>query len=125
MSVEQTQQVIQRYFEVMGAEGDFSEFYVEGVTWVMVDTGFEVRGRSAVRHYVVALHSQMSDGHTRSIVVSDGAAYVEGDCINSQQTDAPRISYCVAFDLTDDRITAMRCYGNFGAMTAQIEPADS
>jgi hypothetical protein len=109
----------------MGAEGDLSEFYIEGATWVMVDTGVEVRGRSAVRDYVIALHSQMSDGHTRSIVVSDGAAYVEGDCINSQQRNAPRISYCVAFDLTDDRITAMRCYGNFGAMTAQIEPADS
>ena len=125
MSVEETQQVIQRYFEVMGAEGDFSEFYVEDVTWVMVDTGIEVPGRSAARDYVIALHSQMADGHTRSLVVSDGAAYVEGDRLNSQQRQAPRISYCVAFDLTDDRITAMRCYGNFGAMTAQIEPADS
>jgi len=124
MSVEQTQQVIRRYFEVMGAEGDFSESYVDAVTWVMVDTGIEVRGRSTVRDYVIALHSQMSDGHTRSIVVSDGAAYVEGDCLDSQQRSAPRISYCVAFDLTDDRITAMRCYGNFGAMTGRIEPAD-
>jgi hypothetical protein len=124
MSVEQTQQVIDRYFEVMGAQGDFSEFYVEGVTWVMVDAGVEVLGRSAVRDYVIALHSQLYDARTRSMVVSDGAAYLEGDCINSQR-HAPRISYCVAYDLTDDRITAMRCYGTFGAMTAQIEPADS
>jgi hypothetical protein len=105
MSVEQTQQVIHRYFEVMGAQGDFSEFYVEGASWVMVDTGVEVRGRSAVRHYVTALHSQMSDVNPRPIVVSDGAAYLEGDCINSQR-HAPRISYCVGYDLTDDRITA-------------------
>jgi hypothetical protein len=106
MSVEQTQQVIDRYFEVMGAQGDFSEFYVEGVTWVMVDAGVEVRGRSAVRDYVMALHSQLYDAHTRSMVVSDGAAYLEGDCLNSQQRQAPRISYCIAYDLTDDRITA-------------------
>ena len=125
MSVEQTQQVIDRYFEVMGAQGDFSEFYVEGVTWVMVDAGVEVRGRSAVRDYVIALHSQLYDARTRSMVVSDGAAYLEGDSLNSQQRQAPRISYCIAYDLTGDRITAMRCYGNFGAMTPRVEPADS
>ncbi len=120
MSVELTQQVIDRYFDVMGAHGDFSTFYVDGVTWVMVDAGAEIRGRSAVFDYVVALHGQMSDVHTRRIVVADRAAYLEGDCMNAQQKDAPRISYCVAYDLTDDRITAMRCYGAFGAMTAQI-----
>ena len=125
MSADQTQKVIDRYFEVMGARGDFSQFYVDEVTWTTVDAGAEIRGAGAVRHYVIALHSQMSDVHTRSMVVSDGAAYLEGNCTNSQHTHAPRISYCIAYDLTDNRITAMRCYGNFGAMTAQIEPADS
>ena len=96
MSVDQTQQVIDRYFAVMGAGGDFSQFYVDDVTWTMLDTGAETRGAAAVRDYVIALHAQMSDVHTRRIVVSDNAAYLEGDCVNAQNEDAPRISYCVA-----------------------------
>jgi hypothetical protein len=123
MSVDRTQQLIDRYFDAMGAHGDFSSFYIDAVTWLMVDAKTEVRGRSAVYDYVVALHGRMSDVHTRRIVVSDRAAYLEGDCINATQSDASRISYCVAYDVIDDRITAMRCYGTFGAMTGHIVPA--
>jgi SnoaL-like domain len=125
VTADQTQQVIDRYFEVMGARGDFSQFYVDEVTWTMVDAGAQIRGAAAVRDYVIALHAQMSDVQTRRIVVSDGAAYLEGECINVQKPESPRIAYCLAYDVTGDRITAMRCYGTFGAMTAQIEPAAS
>jgi len=85
VSVDQTQQVVDRYFEVMGAGGDFSEFYVDEVTWTMLDAGAEIRGAAAVRDYVIALHGQMSDVHTRRIVVSDNAAYLEGDCVNASK----------------------------------------
>ena len=123
MSVDQTQQVIDRYFEVMGG-GDFSQSYVDEVTWTMLDAGAEIRGAAAVRDYVIALHAQMSDVHTRRIVVSDNAAYLEGDCVNAQDKGAPRIAYCVVYDVTGDRITAMRCYGTFGAIINQIQSAD-
>ena len=124
MSVDQTQQVIDRYFEVMGAGGDFSQFYVDDVTWTMLDAGAEIRGAAAVHDYVNALHAQMSDVHTRRIVVWDNAAYLEGDCVNAQNEDSPRIAYCVAYDVTDDRITAMRCYSTFGAIINQIPSGD-
>jgi hypothetical protein len=116
MSVELTQQVIDHYFKVMAAHGDFSRFYSDEVTWTMVDAGVEIRGALAVRDYVVALHGRMPDMHTRRLVVSDGAAYLEGDCLNAQNEDAPRIAYCVAYDFIDNRISAMRCYGTFGAL---------
>ena len=125
MSFDQTQQVIDRYFEVMGANGDFSKFYIDKVTWAMVDAGAEIRGAAAVRDYVIALHAQMSDVHTRRIVVSDNAAYLEGDCVNARDVAGPRIAYCVAYDVTSDRITAMRCYGTFGTMISQIPPIPS
>ena len=121
MSVDETQNVIDRYFEVMGAGGDFSELYVEDVTWIMVDAGVEVRGAAAVRDYIIALHAQLSDANTRRMVVTDGVAYLEGDAINAQEPELPRISYCVAYDLTGDRITAMRCYGTFGVMLSQFK----
>ena len=124
MSVDQTQQVIDRYFGVLGAGGDFSQFYVDDVTWTMIDAREEIRGAAAVRDYVIALHAQMSDVHIRRIAVSDSAAYLEGDCVNAQNEDATRISYCVAYDVTGDRITAMRCYGTFGAIINQVQSAD-
>jgi len=68
VSVDQTQQVIDRYFDVMSANGDFSRFYHDGVTWTMVDAGAEIRGAAAVRDYIIALHAQMIDVHTRRFV---------------------------------------------------------
>ena len=80
MSLEHTQQTIDHYFDVMTRGGDFAVYYTDDVTWTMTDTGDEVRGPSSVRDYIVALHSNMLDAHTRTIVVSDGHAYIEGDC---------------------------------------------
>jgi hypothetical protein len=108
----------------MGAGGDFCQFYVDEVTWTMLDAGAEIRGAAAVRDCVIALHAQMSDVHTRRIVVSDNAACLEGDCVNASKQSAPRIADCVADVVTGDRITAMRCYGRFGAMINQIRSAD-
>jgi hypothetical protein len=44
VSVSATQSVIDRYFKAMGAEEDFSRFYDDEVTWLMVDSGQEVQG---------------------------------------------------------------------------------
>jgi hypothetical protein len=120
MSVDLTQQVIDRYFAVMVAGGDFSQFYVDDVSWTMVDADIEIRGAIAVGDYIIALHAQMVDSHTRSIVVSDGAAYLEGDCADPDRGEPHRIAYCAAYDITGDRITAMRGYGSFGSITSRI-----
>jgi hypothetical protein len=59
MSLDQTQQTINRYFDVMGRGGDFAKCYTADVTWATTDTGEEVRGASSVHAYVVALHNNM------------------------------------------------------------------
>jgi hypothetical protein len=111
MSVDQTQRVIDRYFDLMVAGGDFSQSYADDVSWTMVDADIEIRGAVAVRDYIIALHAQMAETHTRKIVVSDGAAYLEGDCPDPDKGEPHRIAYCVAYDITGDRITAMRGHG--------------
>jgi hypothetical protein len=60
MSLEQTQQTIDHYFDVMTRGGDFAVYYTDDVTWTMTDTGDEVRGASSVRDYIVALHTTCS-----------------------------------------------------------------
>jgi SnoaL-like domain len=118
MSIEQTQQTINRYFDLMGRDGDFAECYTADVTWTTTDTEDEVRGPSSVRDYIVALHNNMFDAQTRRIVVSDGRVYLEGDCLDAPAGSSSRIFYCVAYDIVDDRIAAMRCYGPVARMTS-------
>jgi hypothetical protein len=61
MSLEQTQQIINRYFDLMSHGGDFAECYSADVTWTTTDTGQQVRGASPVRDFIVALHNNMFD----------------------------------------------------------------
>jgi hypothetical protein len=39
MSLEQTQQIINRYFDLMGHGGDFAECYSADVTWTTTTLG--------------------------------------------------------------------------------------
>jgi hypothetical protein len=67
-----------------------------------------------------ALHSNMLDARTRRIVVSDGHAYLEGDCVEAPTESSSRIFYCVAYDIVDGRITAMRRYGPIADMAPSV-----
>jgi hypothetical protein len=114
MSSEQTRQIMDRYVKALGT-GDFARFFTEYVTWTTIETGTEVRGPLAVQDAIVGLHAQMSDMKTRQLVVSEGAAYIEGNCARVDGSPG-RISYCVAYDLDGDRIASMRAYGALGAI---------
>jgi hypothetical protein len=116
VSVEQTQKILDRYFDAMGRDEDFSAFFADDVTWIMVESEQEVRGPTVVRDYLIELHGRMVGGEQRSLVVSDGHAYLEGDTMSAPGPAGQRLFYCLVYDLGDDRITAMRCYGSLGAL---------
>jgi ketosteroid isomerase-like protein len=120
MSFEETQRTIDHYFDLMSRDGDFGECYTADVTWTMTDTGDQVSGPPSVRDYLVALHTKMLDAPTRRIVVSEGHAYLEGDCLGAPTGTSSRIFYCVAYDIADGRITAMRCYGPIADLAASL-----
>jgi hypothetical protein len=44
VSLASTRSLMDRYFSAMAAEEDFSQFYDADVSWLMVDSGQEVRG---------------------------------------------------------------------------------
>lgn len=110
MSIEQTQHAIDRYFDIMGRNGDFASCYTADVTWITIDTGERIDGPDAVREYVIALHRNMRDMKTRRFVIGDGNVYL-GDCADSVTETDNRIRYCIAYDIRDDLIVAVRCYG--------------
>jgi hypothetical protein len=56
----------------------------------------------------------MHDAQTRKLVCSDDGAYLEGDCAAVSGRSQERLAYCVAYDVADGKITAMRFYGAVG-----------
>ena len=125
MSVDQTQRTMDHYFSAMGRGDDFSVFFTADVTWIMVESGQEVRGPAAVRDYILALHSKMFGHQQRHLVVSDGHAYLEGDCVDTPGGTVPRYDYCLVYDLEADRIRAMRCYGSIAKLMPPTAAADA
>lgn len=119
MSVEVSRSVMDAYFTAM-ATGDFVSFFTDDVTWTTVETGATVCGPRAVQDHIIALHARMSEVRTTHLVVSDGAAYLEGSCAGA--AGQGRIGYCAAYDLAGDRIRAMRAYGALAAFTAAPAP---
>lgn len=116
MSVAGVQAVMDRYFAAMGAGEDFAELFDEDVTWLMVDSGQEVRGPTAVRTYLDVLHAKMSSGDNRELVVAEGHAVLEGSSVNAGGDHGSGLAFCLVYDVTDTRITAMRCYGSLARL---------
>jgi SnoaL-like domain len=116
MSTESSQQLMDRYFATMDADGDLGRHLSDDVVWTDTDTGREVRGPSSVAEYIAALHARMADVRGRTFAVVGSTALVEGDCLplhaepGDEAAAADRVPYAVVYDLSEDRITAMRLY---------------
>ena len=118
MTATATQSVLDRYFSAMGEDEDFSRFFAADVSWLMVDSGVEVRGRAPVRDYILELHSTMRSGDQRPLVVTDGHAFLEGHDVNAGDGDGPGLAFCLVYDVSGDLISAMRCYGTIARLMA-------
>jgi hypothetical protein len=114
----ETQRVIDQYFDLMGRDEDFSVCYSPEVTWTMVEAGRTVSGPQAVRAYIRRLHAGMDDSEWGRLAVGSGWAYLEGDTAAGPSAPSARLIYCVAYDLADGRIVAMRCYGQLRDVAA-------
>jgi SnoaL-like domain len=59
--------------------GDFASFFADEVLWTTMETGDQIRGREAVRDFIVALHSQLFDASPElgNLTAADGVAALE------------------------------------------------
>ena len=114
MSVEETQRTITAYFEAM-EDGRLAQFLAEDATWTTAQSGAVVNGAPAVQAAIHGLHQRMHDLRPGTMVVADGAVYLEGDCALSAQDADQRIPWCLAYDVQGDRVTAIRAYGQIAA----------
>lgn len=95
----------------MRRDENFGACLTADVTWVITDTDEVIQGPDAVRDYIIALHTRMADMKNRPPVVGDGFVFLEGDCAATAPSGGRRISYCIAYEMRNDLIAAMRCYG--------------
>ena len=131
MSVETTGRVLRDYGEALMSGGDFARFFTDDVHWTTMETGHEIRGREAVRDYIVALHTTLFEARpvVRNTAAGDAFALLEADFVGrhvgeiggvaptGRQVDVP---YCVVYDVDGDRIRALRAYFPVAALMHQL-----
>jgi predicted ester cyclase len=135
MSVASTEATMRGYVDALLGGGDFASSFSDDVLWTTMETGEEVRGRDAVRDYIIAMHKQAFDAapEPKSMTVGDGMAVLEAVFVGTHTGDfaglaptgaAVRLPYVVVYDIADERITALRAYVSIAALAAQIQAAD-
>ncbi|WP_150308235.1 ester cyclase [Planctomonas psychrotolerans] len=131
MSRDETTQLMNAYFEALLNGGDFAQYYAPDILWTTMETGDTMRGRDAVRSFIVALHTRMFDAHPemRHLAVGDGVAAVEMVFVGTHIGDfggvpasgsRVRLPYTVFYDVTEAGITELRAYVSIRALIDQI-----
>jgi len=131
MSVEISERVMRDYLEALLRRGDFGRFFTDDVLWTTMETGEEIRGREAVRDYIVALHTVLFDARpvVRNTVVADGVALLEADFVGKHVGEIGgvtatgrdvKVPYCVVYDIQGERIATLRAYMPVAALMQQL-----
>ncbi|NAZ86248.1 nuclear transport factor 2 family protein [Kineococcus indalonis] len=112
------------YFGVMSAGGDFSTFFTEDVAWVETESGERFSGPAAVRERIEDLHERLFEArsHGRSLSVTDEHAFLEGEFLGTA-TDL-RVPFFLVHDLDGTVIREMRLYVAFAPLRAVARTAD-
>ena len=134
MSVDATNNTINAYIDSLLHGRDFASFFSDDVLWTTMETGEQVRGRDAVRDYIVALHTQAftASPEVKRLVVADGVAVLEAVFVGTHAAEFAgvpatgkqvRLPYAVVYDLSGDTITALNAYFPVNALVNQLRSA--
>src|SRR3954453_5643404 len=132
MPRETTATIMNAYLEALLARGDFAAYLADDATFEIIGTPQVVHGRDAVRDTINWLHTQAFDARpkVRSVITGDDQAVVEADFVGTHTGEffgmAPtgrpvNVPYCVVYDLTGDKITALRGYMPMELFTEQLK----
>ena len=134
MSVEETEGTIREYLDALLNGGDFAAFFADDVVWTTMETGDQIRGRDAVRDFIIALHSQLFDASPElgNVAVADGVAGLEAVFVGTHVAEfagvsatgtAVRLPYSVFYDVAGGQIVALRAYFPIAALVQQLRDA--
>jgi len=122
MSVAQTESTLRDYLAALLNGGDFASFFSDDIVWTTMETGDEVRGREAVRDFILAMHTQLFDAspEVRNVASGDGVAALEAVFVGKHTAEF-RLPYTVFYDVDGDRITALRAYFPMSALIHELQ----
>jgi steroid delta-isomerase-like uncharacterized protein len=134
MALDDTERTIRQYLDALRNGGDFASFFADDVTWTTMETGDSVRGREAVKDFIVAMHTSSFDASPEfgNVTVSDGVAGLEAVFVGTHTGEfagiAPtgaevRLPYSVFYDIADGKITALRAYFPITSAVQQLREA--
>jgi len=134
MSAEETKGTIREYLDALLNGGDFAGFFADDVLWTTMETGDQIRGREAVRDFIIALHSQLFDASPEllNVTVADGVAGLEAVFVGTHVAEfagvsatgtAVRLPYSVFYDVSGGQIVALRAYFPIAALVQQLRDA--
>ena len=134
MSMQETDQTIRDYLDALLTGGDFAAFFADDVVWTTMETGEEIRGRQAVKDFIVALHSQwfQASPELRNVTAADGVAAIEAVFAGTHTAEfagipatgaTVRLPYAVSYDITAGKIQTLRAYFPVLALIQQLKDA--
>jgi ketosteroid isomerase-like protein len=134
MSVTDTEATLRDYLKALLDGGDFAAFFSEDVLWTTMETGDEIRGRDAVRDFIVSLHTELfkAQPELRKLSVTDGAASVEAEFVGTHVGELAgvpptgaevRLPYAVFYDVEGGSITALRAYFPITVLVRTLQEA--
>ena len=136
MSVEETERTIRGYLDALRGGGDFAAFFADEVLWTTMETGDQIRGREAVRDFIIAMHTQSFDATPELVNTefADGVAGLEAVFVGTHTAEfggvpatgaTVRLPYSMFYDVVDGKITALRAYFPITALLHQLREAAS
>jgi steroid delta-isomerase-like uncharacterized protein len=134
MTRTETESTLTDYLAALLGGGDFAAYFSEDVLWTTMETGEQIKGREAVRDFIVALHTQLFEAspEIRSLVVGDGTASLEADFVGKHVGEFAgvpprgaevRLPYSVFYDIDGGRITAIRAYFPISVLVQTVSSA--
>jgi steroid delta-isomerase-like uncharacterized protein len=129
-----TSMIMRSYIDALIARADFASYLDDDVTVEIVGTTVAARGRQAVRDLITSLHTQAFDAtvKVKTLIADEGQAALEaefigthtGDFLGMAATGKPvNVPYCVMYDLSGDKITALRIFMPMEMFSRQLGDA--
>ena len=131
MSVENTQQTMEAYFQDLVGGGPYKQHFADNVVVALAGTDQGAEGPDAAEAWINYLHRQAFEARPelKNMVIGDDRAAVEVDFVGKHVGEfggiaatgrEVRVPYCMVYELEGDKIRALRGYMPMDVLLNQL-----